>query len=156
MMAAFTVLRPAPHDLVEPLFDRMSTADRTEMKLLASGEGAPTEVIHKALNSSDYTFCYTMGGEVPVAMGGVVHTSATAQCWMVASTPILFHHKKSFLRSSQAELDHIRQEVADGILRVGVDSRWRKSLKWLHWLGFVEVGMFSFKGREGVILEWRR
>lgn len=156
MSSPFTVLRPAPSDLAEPLFALLSSADRTELSILASNEGTPVAIILNALQHSSYSFCYMLDG-TPVAMGGIVHAQAAAQSWMIASTPILSQHKKSFLQASQAEIAFIREAgLADGLLRVSVDRRWRKSLKWLGWLGFVEVDGFMFRGREAVVMEWRQ
>jgi hypothetical protein len=142
---------PAPEWVIEPLIEAMSGADRTELALLAKAtlREAP-EILKSAVDAAAYSFCHTVDG-VPVVLGGVREGSPSV-VWMVASTPRLEQVKKAFLRESKNELAAMRLLSPQG-MQAHVDRRWRKSVRWLKWLGFHEVGSFEYKGRQGVVLE---
>ncbi len=137
---SLTIIHPAPVELIPALIEAMSSADQTELATLAGGD--PDGAIYAAVERSSYSFCCMMG-ESPAAIGGLIHHSdgSPSHAWMVASTPRLEREKKSFLKISREELGEIkRHSDAHKIITV-VDQRWRKSIRWLKWLGFEDTGL---------------
>jgi len=143
-----TALHPAPPELIPALIAAMSSADRTE--LIALSQGATTATIQLALDRSSYSFCWTLAGQ-PAAIGGVVAGDPNF-IWMIASTPRLEHSKKSFLQLSRAELRQVLALYPHIVS--AVDNRWRKSIRWLKWLGFRDTGKeVKLGGRGAAVLE---
>lgn len=142
-------LHPAPPELVPAMIAAMTPTDRTELATLAS-PGGPEAALLKAVGNSRYSFCYTEAGE-PVAMGGLV----SDHLWMVAATERLYHLRKSFLKNSRVELAVMTGMVEGGAVITIVDKRWRKSLKWLHWLGLRDVQEIEVFSRQAQVLEYR-
>lgn len=147
----YEVFSPAPPEFVEDLVLQLSSADRTEIAVLAGRE--PVAAMKDVVQNSCYSFAYRVAG-APVCMGGLVmdQDDGRGRVWMVASTPRLERVKKDFLRCSRIELTEMRLLSPLG-LRSYVDRRWRKSLRWLKWLGFAEAGEVEYKGRYAAILE---
>jgi hypothetical protein len=141
---------PPSLDLLPPMVEALSSADRSELYLLS--QGAPLETLKAAVTQSVYTFYYTMDEE-PFVLGGIQKTSKWPfAVWMVAATPTVARHKKTFLRNTRKEVE-IMKNIAQRPLRAHVDERWRKSILWLEWAGFTKVDTFSVRGRTGVVLE---
>jgi hypothetical protein len=149
----YASFHPAPEWVISPLIEVMSGADRTELFTLA--QGAHLDILRQAIDSSIYSFSHTVDG-TPVVLGGVRLNLASQGSpnivWMVASTLWLERVKKAFLRESRNELAAMRLLSPLG-MQAHVDQRWRKSIRWLKWLGFTEVGSFEYKGRNGLVLE---
>lgn len=150
-MPIYTGLHPAPLWLIEPLYEALSSADRSELGVLSSGD--PLGSLRAILDNADYSFAYLVD-EKPVVMGGLV-LGDSPTVWMIASTPRLEQVKKAFLHYSKVELKAMRALAGDRPVRSYVDRRWRKSLRWMGWLGFEEVGEVEWQARIGKILELR-
>ena len=131
---SLTAIHPAPVELIPALIEGLSSADRTELFTLAQGD--PSGALYVALERSSYSFCYMLG-ESPAAIGGLIHQEygKPSQVWMIASTPRLEHAKKSFLMMSRKELREIQRHSDAHKIITAVDCRWRKSIRWLKWLG---------------------
>ena len=156
MSHTYSSYHPAPEWVIEPLIEVMSGADRSELLLLSQDiEGGGIAALRTALQVAAYSFSHTVDG-TPVALGGIsppLPSLNGMHCvWMVASTPLLERVPKAFLRESRNELAAMRLLSPTG-MRAMVDARWRKSVRWLKWLGFKEQGRFEYKGRQGLILE---
>lgn len=150
MLSSISMIHPASDDHVVSLIPVMNRADLTELTMLSNGK--PIEAVQSALAKSAYSFCGLINDQ-PVALGGVVLTNPPC-VWMVASSEILHKHKKSFLKESQAETS--RMHIEFPYLVAYVDKRWRKSVRWMNWLGFVVVDEIEFLKRPAYILELRR
>lgn len=149
-MTALISLHPAPVEMLPGLVEAMSSADRTELAVLS--KGAPVEILEEALSHAIFSWCWTLDGE-PAAIGGL---GSSGFIWMVASTPRLEHSKKSFLRLSQDEMQSVRLAAQGHNIISAVDQRWRKSIRWLKWLGFCETGQVTYYGaRTATVLEYR-
>ncbi len=145
-MIEFT--HPALETQVDPLFESMNYTDRSEMSALSGGRSVA--MLKAIVAQSAYSWCALIDSR-PVAMGGIIASSTGYAGWMVADSDTLYRYRKSFLRASREETARMRA-FAPGFV-THVDQRWRKSLKWLQWLGFQPVGEFEFNGRRGVKLQ---
>lgn len=107
-------------------------ADRVE--LWAAGYMTPLETMIKAMDRSE---AFTgMADDTPVCMWGVVQDDILFGFgipWMVASTH-LDTHARAFLSRNKAVIVEMLSKY--GILSNYVDTRNRKAIKWLQWLGF--------------------
>lgn len=132
----------------------MTGSDRSELTLLSNGR--PLEVLAEAITQSYYSFVYTHPDLGPVALGGLCAVPAAdiSLVWMVAASNILYHHRKSFLKTSREETTRLLAIAPR--LQAKVDRRWNKSIKWLRWLGYEQVGEFELMRRPGVVMEVRR
>jgi hypothetical protein len=155
-MTSLISLRPAPVDVIPALVEGMSSADRTEMVALSQGD--PCEAIRLALSKSNYSFCWMTDEGRPAAIGGLNFGEDSSAypvfIWMVASTPRLERSKKAFLEVSRDELRSAQAAADHRKIVSAVDERWRKSIRWLKWLGFKETGSHvTIKARVATILE---
>ncbi len=145
-----TVIHPATSDHVISLIPKMNGTDLSELNILSKGK--PVEAIQTALAKSVYSFCGLIDSN-PVALGGVV-ISEPPIVWMIADSETLSRHKKSFLKESFNEV--ARMQAQWPLLVTHVDNRWRKSHKWLNWLGFEISKSIMLFHRPAYVMEIRR
>ncbi len=144
------VIHPATLDHVSSLVPSMNRTDLSELNILSRGK--PVEAIQEALTKSVYSFCGLIDSK-PVALGGIVMADPPI-VWMIADSETLSHNKKSFLKESFNEVARMQSQWP--LLATHVDTRWRKSLKWLNWLGFELAGEIMVFHRPANVMEIRR
>lgn len=145
-----TMTHPATLDHITSLIPIMNRTDLSELNVLSKGK--PVEAIQDALSKSIYSFCGSINSQ-PVALGGIVNSEPPI-IWMIAASEILSRHKKSFLKASFNEL--ARMQIQWPLLVTHVDTRYRKSLKWLNWLGFKTSEQIVIFQRPANVMEIRR
>lgn len=94
------------------------------------------QILETAVRKSLYSFCAKVDGEVACIWGIQPNTmlSDSAYMWLV-TTPLVEKHSFIFARRSQIYMEGLRNYYAD--IYGHVDIRFRRSVRWLNWLGFV-------------------
>jgi hypothetical protein len=142
-MTRCTLVVPATPDHAARIVPLMAHADRARLAV------APAET----LALSVFSWCALRDGE-PMCVGGVTRRGIV---WMV-STPELHRQKKFFVREGHAVMARAKSLFAE--LRIGIETCYPRSLRWMAALGFHATGapiLAEVAGRavDFVILEWR-
>lgn len=125
---------------IQPMVERVSGAQKRNMVALCEARNiSPADMLVHACEASHDPFC-ALDDEGPIALGGCVLTPAMSGgtfVWMLGIMDAIEQHKKWFLRESREHCE--RMSNTYGPLWVNVDDQEYKSLRWLSWLGFVDV-----------------
>lgn len=145
-MASRFEVYPATPELLEEIAGQARPADIAE--LWASAHVTPLEAIKRAAALSQETWVATCDGW-PICAFGVVPVSASTGLgapWMVGTKRIEWC-ARGFLRASRGVVEQMLWKWPR--LVNYVDSRNRKAILWLQWLGF-EIGPAVPWGAEGL------
>ena len=106
--------------------------DEDRVEVLAQGYKSTGEALQSSFNRSKSRFTLCLG-QKPVALFGLVEIDGkTANVWLLGS-PSLSGMKKSFVQLSREVITGFLVEY--GTLFAQVDGRYKKTARWLEWLG---------------------
>ena len=92
-------------------------------------------IVKSAVNEASYVFTALIDGK-PACMWGIYQQtmlSDTAYMWLI-TTPLVEEHQFFFARKSYIYLAELKLHFR--VIQGHVDSRFKRSVKWLKWLGF--------------------
>lgn len=137
---------------VPALIAQLGDARRSELISMCEQVNTPPDImLMRALGNSQERFCWLDDDGEPITLIGCIPINIGAFVWMLGVEARIEGHKKFFLKESRRWI----KQTADsyGILRASVAKTERKSLRWMDWMGFRQVGEVTAFGREAWELE---
>lgn len=137
---------PATEAHVEEMATRVRAADVEE--LWASGRKTPVEAMRLGIQVSTDAWAGLVDGEVMCVFGVAPYSmlTGTGVPWMVGST-LIDRHASRFAMRCRPVVNRMLDDYPH--LVNYVDSRNRRAIRWLRWLGF-EVGEPEPYGWQGI------
>lgn len=136
------VVVPATIEHAERMAPVMRQEDSAEV--LALGY-SPREALCGSLNESYIAETALLGEDVVAMWGAAPHTQIghKAFLWMLG-TDLVPKHPRELLRGSKSFIDHV--QLTYPLLECLVDTRYKKAVRWIHWMGFRTCFEFPING----------